>query len=54
MVGYGSYILIYLWCGEIGGLKLWEGSLDLLKVLHSEVQKGQLSFTGKRVLEVRS
>lgn len=35
-----------------GGLKLWEGSLDLLKVLHSEVQKGQLSFTGKRVLEI--
>lgn len=54
MVGYGCYMIIYLRCGEIGGLKLWEGSLDLIKVLQSEVQKGQLSFTGKRVLEVRS
>lgn len=36
----------------VGGLKLWEGSLDLVKALSSEVQNGQLSFTGKRVLEV--
>ncbi|XP_050238765.1 uncharacterized protein LOC126688192 isoform X2 [Mercurialis annua] len=35
-----------------GGLKLWEGSLDLVKALRSEVQNGQLSFTGKRVLEL--
>ncbi|RVW83180.1 Histidine protein methyltransferase 1-like [Vitis vinifera] len=34
-----------------GGLKLWEGSLDLVKALRSEVQNGRLSFTGKRVLE---
>ncbi|CAK9149912.1 unnamed protein product [Ilex paraguariensis] len=35
-----------------GGLKLWEGSLDLVRSLCSEVQVGQLSFTGRRVLEV--
>lgn len=35
-----------------GGLKLWEGSLDLVKTLHSEVQDGQFSFAGKRVLEL--
>jgi len=37
---------------RIGGLKLWEGSLDLVKSLDSEIQKGNLSFEGKRVLEV--
>ncbi|KAI5350000.1 hypothetical protein L3X38_002891 [Prunus dulcis] len=30
-----------------GGLKLWEGSLDLVKALSSEVQNGHLSCTGK-------
>uniref|UniRef100_A0A7C8YYA4 protein-histidine N-methyltransferase n=1 Tax=Opuntia streptacantha TaxID=393608 RepID=A0A7C8YYA4_OPUST len=35
-----------------GGLKLWEGSLDLVKSLDSEIQKGNLSFEGKRVLEL--
>ncbi|KAF8387575.1 hypothetical protein HHK36_026229 [Tetracentron sinense] len=35
-----------------GGLKLWEGSLDLVKTLRSEVQDGRLSLIGKRVLEV--
>ncbi|KMT14815.1 hypothetical protein BVRB_3g065400 [Beta vulgaris subsp. vulgaris] len=35
-----------------GGLKLWEGSLDLVKALHSEIQKGDLSFEGKKVLEL--
>ncbi|XAR62529.1 Protein-histidine N-methyltransferase [Bertholletia excelsa] len=35
-----------------GGLKLWEGSLDLVKALQSEVQNGQLFLTGKRVLEL--
>ncbi|PQM39996.1 histidine protein methyltransferase 1 homolog [Prunus yedoensis var. nudiflora] len=29
-----------------GGLKLWEGSLDLVKALSSEDQNGHLSFTG--------
>uniref|UniRef100_M1A0C1 Uncharacterized protein n=1 Tax=Solanum tuberosum TaxID=4113 RepID=M1A0C1_SOLTU len=37
-----------------GGLKLWEGSLDLVKTLSSEMQSGKLSLTGKRVLEVGS
>ncbi|CAN1164870.1 Histidine protein methyltransferase 1 homolog [Linum perenne] len=35
-----------------GGLKLWEGSLDLVKALRSEIRKGELSFSGKRVLEL--
>ncbi|KAK6255249.1 hypothetical protein QUC31_016914 [Theobroma cacao] len=35
-----------------GGLKLWEGSLDLVKALRSEVQNGHLSLEGKRVLEL--
>uniref|UniRef100_A0A5B6YIA1 protein-histidine N-methyltransferase n=1 Tax=Davidia involucrata TaxID=16924 RepID=A0A5B6YIA1_DAVIN len=35
-----------------GGLKLWEGSQDLVKVLRSEVQDGKLLLTGKRVLEL--
>ncbi|KAJ6754567.1 HISTIDINE PROTEIN METHYLTRANSFERASE 1 HOMOLOG-RELATED [Salix purpurea] len=35
-----------------GGLKLWEGSLDLIKALQAEVQNGHLSFSGKRVLEL--
>ncbi|CAL5416810.1 unnamed protein product [Camellia sinensis] len=36
----------------VGVLKLWEGSLDLVKTLQSEIQDGQLLFTGKRVLEL--
>ncbi|KAK1280098.1 hypothetical protein QJS04_geneDACA004759 [Acorus gramineus] len=35
-----------------GGLKLWEGSLDLIKTLHSEIQNGQLTVSGKHVLEL--
>lgn len=35
-----------------GGLKLWEGSLDLINALQAEVRNGHLSFSGKRVLEV--
>eukprot|EP01018_Ginkgo_biloba_P008558 Gb_12699 [translate_table: standard] len=35
-----------------GGLKLWESSLDLINTLIREIQDGQLSFKGKRVLEV--
>ncbi|XP_057971769.1 uncharacterized protein LOC131160296 isoform X2 [Malania oleifera] len=35
-----------------GGLKLWEGSLDLIRSLCSEVQNGHLSMKGKRVLEL--
>ncbi|KAG8481201.1 hypothetical protein CXB51_026021 [Gossypium anomalum] len=37
---------------SVGGLKLWEGSLDLVKALRSEIQNGCLSFEGKRVLEI--
>ncbi|OVA12281.1 hypothetical protein BVC80_565g8 [Macleaya cordata] len=35
-----------------GGLKLWEGSIDLVKALHSEIQGGLLCLSGKRVLEL--
>ncbi|KAF4357077.1 hypothetical protein G4B88_004487 [Cannabis sativa] len=35
-----------------GGLKLWEGSLDLVKALRSEVGNEHLTLTGKRVLEL--
>ncbi|KVI08349.1 histidine protein methyltransferase 1 homolog [Cynara cardunculus var. scolymus] len=35
-----------------GGLKLWEGSLDLVKSLQSEVESGNLSLIGKKVLEI--
>ncbi|KAH7521612.1 uncharacterized protein LOC107406370 isoform X1 [Ziziphus jujuba] len=35
-----------------GGLKLWEGSLDLVKALRSEVVNGNLALKGKRVLEL--
>ncbi|XP_022956194.1 histidine protein methyltransferase 1 homolog [Cucurbita moschata] len=35
-----------------GGLKLWEGALDLVKALCGEVENGHLSFAGKRVLEL--
>lgn len=35
-----------------GGLKLWEGSIDLVKTLHSEIEEGQLIVEGKRVLEL--
>ncbi|KAK4784889.1 hypothetical protein SAY86_019257 [Trapa natans] len=35
-----------------GGLKIWEGSIDLVKALQSEIQCGHISFTGMRVLEL--
>ena len=44
-------VIDVLWMGA-GGLKLWEGSLDLIAALNSEMVNGRLSFTGKRVLEV--
>ncbi|CAN6195667.1 unnamed protein product [Urochloa humidicola] len=35
-----------------GGLKLWEGSLDLMKALNSDIKEGRLLLEGKRVLEL--
>lgn len=35
-----------------GGYKLWDCSVDLVETLRREIQDGQLSFRGKRVLEV--
>jgi hypothetical protein len=37
----------------LGGLKLWEGSLDLVKTLNSDIKEDRLLLEGKRVLEVR-
>ncbi|XP_028550460.1 histidine protein methyltransferase 1 homolog isoform X3 [Dendrobium catenatum] len=34
-----------------GGLKLWEGSIDLVRTLHAEIEEGRLTVEGKRVLE---
>ncbi|XP_076897063.1 uncharacterized protein LOC143550265 [Bidens hawaiensis] len=35
-----------------GGLKLWEGSLDLVKTLRTEVKSSNLSLAGMKVLEL--
>ncbi|KAG6548631.1 hypothetical protein Mapa_009785 [Marchantia paleacea] len=35
-----------------GGLKLWECTVDLINTLRREIKDGQLSFRGKRVLEL--
>lgn len=35
-----------------GGLKLWEGSNDLIKALRSDIKSELISFRGKLVLEV--
>uniref|UniRef100_A0A0A9FT43 protein-histidine N-methyltransferase n=1 Tax=Arundo donax TaxID=35708 RepID=A0A0A9FT43_ARUDO len=35
-----------------GGLKLWEGSLDLVKTLNSDIKDGRLLLEGKHVLEL--
>lgn len=59
-MSYVCFLHICVHCGHIfwfstsGGLKMWEGSLDLVKALQSEIQSEHLSFTGKRVIEVRS
>ena len=34
-----------------GGLKLWEGSIDLVTALQIEVENGHLSLIEKRVFE---
>jgi predicted nicotinamide N-methyase len=39
-------------CLPVGGLKLWECAVDLVETLRREIQDGQLSFRGKRVLEL--
>lgn len=36
-----------------GYLKSWDSSIDLVNVLKHEIRDGQLTFRGKRVLEVR-
>jgi len=57
------YLLLDIWidrlefkarnqCGFAGYLKSWDSSIDLVNVLKHEIRDGQLSFRGKRVLEV--
>jgi len=36
----------------VGSLKSWTSSIDLVSVLKHEIRDGQLTFRGKRVLEV--
>ncbi|RDY06860.1 Histidine protein methyltransferase 1-like protein [Mucuna pruriens] len=48
----GKYEVATLIPFGLGGLKLWEGSLDLIKALQSDIKNGLISFGGKRVLEV--
>lgn len=36
----------------VGYLKSWASSVDLVSVLKNEIRDGQLTFRGKRVLEV--
>ncbi|KAF3337887.1 histidine protein methyltransferase 1 [Carex littledalei] len=35
-----------------GNLRYWESSINLVNVLKNEIRDGQLSFRGKKVLEV--
>lgn len=35
-----------------GSLKYWESSITLVNIIKNEIRDGQLSFRGKRVLEV--
>lgn len=44
--------MCYMHLYGVGGLKLWEGSLDLVKTLLSDDEAKRLSIAGKRVLEV--
>nr|XP_018681344.1 PREDICTED: histidine protein methyltransferase 1 homolog isoform X1 [Musa acuminata subsp. malaccensis]XP_018681345.1 PREDICTED: histidine protein methyltransferase 1 homolog isoform X1 [Musa acuminata subsp. malaccensis]XP_018681346.1 PREDICTED: histidine protein methyltransferase 1 homolog isoform X1 [Musa acuminata subsp. malaccensis]XP_018681347.1 PREDICTED: histidine protein methyltransferase 1 homolog isoform X1 [Musa acuminata subsp. malaccensis] len=37
---------------DVGSLKSWESSADLLSALKLEIRDGQLSFRGKRILEL--
>lgn len=37
-----------------GSLKYWESSITLVNIIKNEIRDGQLSFRGKRVLEVTS
>lgn len=36
----------------VGSMKSWESAIVLVDVLKNEIRDGQLSFRGKRVLEV--
>ena len=42
-------ILVFLFSGS---LKYWESSITLVNIIKNEIRDGQLSFRGKRVLEV--
>lgn len=42
----------FFWLWFVGYLKSWASTTDLVSVLKNEIRDGQLSFRGKRVLEV--
>ncbi|KAI4370404.1 hypothetical protein MLD38_018759 [Melastoma candidum] len=50
VIGFGSSDV--LWSKPDGCLKSWDSSIDLVNVLKHEIRDGQLSFRGKRVLEL--
>ncbi|KAI4338849.1 hypothetical protein MLD38_023857 [Melastoma candidum] len=50
VIGFGSSDII---CSKPDGfLKSWDSSIDLVNVLKHEIRDGQLTFRGKRVLEL--
>lgn len=50
IIGFSSSEIIPTKCD--GSLKYWESSIDLVNILKHEIRDGQLSFRGKRVLEL--
>ena len=42
-------IVVFLFSGS---LKYWESSITIVNIVKNEIRDGQLSFRGKRVLEV--
>lgn len=45
------FIVVFLFSGS---LKYWESSITIVNIIKNEIRDGQLSFRGKRVLEVIS
>lgn len=49
---FHAIIIALVHSPEPGGFKLWEGSVDLIRVLQEEIRQRRLSLRGKTVLEV--
>ncbi|KAG0458552.1 hypothetical protein HPP92_023709 [Vanilla planifolia] len=50
IIGFSSLETVS--CKQDGSFKSWESSIDLVNVLKLDIRDGQLSFRGKRVLEL--